>query len=249
MQTGIRTVGEWGLIMKITSGNGCRDILWGLLFLAGALALILSKLGYLGDIRFWPALCSVVLIVLFLDGIWKRSIGKMLFSAAFFIIVNDKLLHLEAITPWTVLWAALLGTVGLHLLFPRFGKRRFRHNVLNIQNGERRNGDELFYENNFGGTVKYITWEISRVDLENNFGGMEIYFSNATLKNGSAVVNVESSFGGVELYIPSSWRVETQVDGAFSDRTEVTGQSYPDGMNVLYIKGSVSFGGLSIHYI
>ncbi|MCM1182899.1 MAG: cell wall-active antibiotics response protein [Roseburia sp.] len=234
--------------MKVTSGNGRRDILWGVLFLAGALALILSKLGYLGEVRFWPVLFSIVLAVFFLDGIVKRRIGQMLFSVAFFIIVNDKALHLEAITPWTVLGAALLGTVGLHLLFPRFGKKHGGHGGLNIQS-EERDGDVLCCENSFGSTVKYITWEISKVNLDNSFGGMEIYFSNAVLKNGSAEVVVNSSFGGVELYIPSSWRVETQIDGAFSDKTEVTGQSNPDGMNTLFIKGNISFGNLSIHYI
>ena len=43
----------------------------------------------------------------------------MLFSLAFLIIVNDELLGLEAITPWPVLGAALLGSLGLNLLFPK----------------------------------------------------------------------------------------------------------------------------------
>lgn len=232
-----------------TGGNGRKDILWGVLFLAGALALILSKLGYLGELRFWPVLFSIVLVVLFLDGIFKRSIGQILFSAAFFIIVNDELLHLEALTPWTVLGAAFLGTIGLKLLFPRFGRRRFGHGFTPVQSEERGKGEHLFYKNAFGGTVKYITWEISTVDLDNSFGGMEIYFTDAVLKNGSAVINVHSSFGGVELYVPSSWRVEMRVAGAFSDEADIKGQNNPDGANVLYIEGTVSFGGLNINYI
>lgn len=232
-----------------TGGNGRKDVLWGILFLAGALALILSKLGYLGELKFWPVLFSIVLTVLFLDGIFKRSIGQILFSAAFFIIVNDELLHLEALTPWTVLGAALLGTIGLNLLFPRFGRKHFGHDFVSNTSEERRSGEKLFYKNSFGGTVKYITWEISTVNLDNSFGGMEIYFTDAVLKNGSAVVNVHSSFGGIELYVPSSWRVDMQVEGAFNDGTEVKGQSTPDGANILCVKGGVSFGGITIHYI
>ena len=77
-----------------------RNIFWGILFLLGALALLLGKLGFL------------------INGILRRSFGGILFSLAMLIIINDELLHMEAITPWPVLGAALLGTIGLHFLFP-----------------------------------------------------------------------------------------------------------------------------------
>lgn len=42
---------------------------------------------------------------------------------AFLIIVNDKVLGMEAITPWPVLGAAVLGSIGLKFLFPGFGRK------------------------------------------------------------------------------------------------------------------------------
>ena len=76
-----------------------RKLIWGIFLLLGAVAVLLSSLGYLGGMSFWPVLFSVILIVLFIEGFIKRGIGQILFSAACFVIVNDELLHLEAITP------------------------------------------------------------------------------------------------------------------------------------------------------
>ena len=41
----------------------------------------------------------------------------MLFSLAFAAILFDEALGIEAITPWPVLGAALLGTIGLNMIF------------------------------------------------------------------------------------------------------------------------------------
>ena len=95
-----------------------RNIFWGILFLLGALALLLGKLGYLNGMGFWSVFISVILAGCLINGILRRSFGGILFSLAMLIIINDELLHMEAITPWPVLGAALLGTIGLHFLFP-----------------------------------------------------------------------------------------------------------------------------------
>ena len=90
--------------------------------MTGAAALLLSRLGFLRGVGFWAIVCNIFLASVLVKGIAKRSFEKMLFSLAFLIIVNDELLGLEAITPWPVLGAALLGSLGLNLLFPKSAK-------------------------------------------------------------------------------------------------------------------------------
>lgn len=231
-------------------GRNMGKIFWGLLFVVGAIAFLANKMGLLGGIPFWPVVLSVVLIVVLINGIVKRSFGQMLFCVAFLIIVNDKWLGLEAITPWPVLFAALALTIGLNMLFP--GKKR--HVVFQMNgnrkgiNNESREGGVLSYENTFGGTVKYIAGEVSAVKVENTFGSTEIYFSDAILKDGCARVFVENSFGAVTLYIPSHWQVIMNVDTAFGGAEE-KGRCNPTGENTLYVDGDISFGGLEIKYI
>lgn len=239
------------------SRKGAKSIFWGILLLLGAAAIVVSRLGYLDDVGIWNIIFSLFLVGFLVDGLVKRSFGLILFSVAFLIIVNDKLLQLEAITPWPVLVAALLGTIGLNLLFPRFRKKG-RHINVNINGvnhdgkkpvfAETWDGDSVSYENAFGEAVKYLTGEISNVNAENSFGSMQLYFTNAQLRGSSATVHVENSFGSMVLYIPADWKVVLSTENAFGG-TKEQGQCNPAGSNVLYVRGEVSFGGLKIVYV
>lgn len=236
-----------------------RKVFWGIVLVAGAVAMLMNRLGYLGGVGFWQIVFSAILAAIFLNGILHRSFGQMMLSLACFVIVNDELLRLEAITPWPVLIAAVVISAGLKMLFPDFNRhghngkfhicwwspaRKTPHTVSSAG----REGGAIIYENSFAGTVKYITEEVSVVYLENSFGSMEVFFNDATLKDGCARVHLENSFGGMELYVPASWQVKLNVDTGFG-AAEETGIRRPADGNVLYIDGKVSFGGLEIHYI
>lgn len=245
--------------------NKGRNIFWGVLFLLGALALLAGKMGLFEGFNLWTILVSIGLIGLFIDGIWHRSYGMTLFSLAFLIIVNDKLLGAEAITPWPVLGAALLGTIGLHILFP---DRRWKHQSCYSGNGSSKwNGKhgyaaggavkedritddgEVWIGNSLGESVKYLTQnEISQVHLKNSFGTLIVYFENAVLKDGAVQVSVDNSFGSTVLYVPGDWRVVLNVEAAFGDAQE-KGCCNPEGSNTVQISGKVSFGELEVRYL
>ena len=103
-----------------------KNIFWGLGFILAAVALVVKKLGYLQDVGIWSILFSVILAAIFVKGIIKMRWASIMFSAAFFIIINDELLHMEALTPWTVLGVAFLGTLGLGMIFPKGTGRHCR---------------------------------------------------------------------------------------------------------------------------
>lgn len=234
--------------------RGKNKIFWGIVLVLGAVAILAHRLGFLEGIGFWPVFFSVCLAACLIRGIIRGRIGTILFSLAFLIIVNDELLHLEAITPWPVLAAALLGTMGLKLLFPKLARRSYGHFV-RIGNGYDaplseyvQNGGTVSYDNVFGEAIKYIEGEISSVEADNVFGSMQIYFTEATLSNGSARVNVDGVFGSVELYVPSSWTVILDVEHVFAS-TEEEGRCNPDGQNVLHVGGDMVFGSLRVIHV
>lgn len=246
-----------GTYKEKKSKKGIKKVFWGVLLLLGAAALVVGRLGYLEGIGLWSILFSVCLAGLLIDGLVRRSFGQMLFAVAFFIIVNDKLLKLEAITPWPVLGAALLGTVGLNLLFPRFRKKGGHMNVFfngreydgkHIVSEESWEGDNVRYENVFGSAVKYVSGQISHVEVENSFGTMQIYLTEAQPREGSASVHLETAFGSMVLYVPAGWRVVLSTENAFGSTRE-NGRCNPEGTTVLYVNGEVSFGSLLIRYV
>lgn len=234
-----------------------KKIFWGVLFLLGAAALLLGRLGYLEGVNFWSILFSIVLIGLFVDGVLNRSFGEILFSLAGLVILNDEILHLEAITPWPVLGAALLGTIGLNIIFPKHSKYKNHpappypsksgHFSQNTQ--EFVSGEEIRCSASFGHSVKYITGrDISRIILESSFGNLEVYFKDAALKNNRSNVFVECSFGNMELFVPADWNVTINVRRSFGS-VEESGVGNLSGGNTLFLEGSVSFGHLVIHHI
>lgn len=233
-----------------------RKIFWGILLLLGAVALLVSHMGYFEGMSFWNVLFSVALIGLFVDGIFRRSFGTILFSAAFFVIVNSTILELQAITPWPVLGAALLGTVGLGILFPQ-KKWRQEHwqeghrwkgvSEENFTVGEQ--GEIMHFENCFNESIKYITSaELGAVHVENSFGSTSVYFDNAGLKENRATVHVENSFGSTVLYVPRDWKVILNVENSFGG-TKEKGHCNPSGEMILNVYGEVSFGDLQIIYL
>lgn len=266
--------GEFG--MGAGAGNGdnrwrstkqIKKLIWGILFLLGAVALILGRLGYLAGLgetlsglKFWPVCLSVILVGFLIDGIAKASFGKMLFSLAFLIIVNDKLLHMEALTPWTVLGVAVLGTIGLNFIFPRRRRRSKSwksYHTCGVGSGNRAvnggndmlSGEKVHYDISFGSAVKYISGQgVSRISLECSFGDLGVYFNGAVLKDHQATAYVECSFGNMELFVPAEWKVILNVSSSLG-WAEESGHCNPGGEDVLYVVGEVAFGHLQVTYI
>jgi len=224
-----------------------RKVFWGIMFLVGAMALLVAKLGYLEGIGFWSILFTLALIGILVDGILSKEFGKVLFPIAFLIIIYDEFLNLEAITPWPVLGAALLGTIGLNILFPHHGWRKWKAEKFSGE--EFIDGDTISFSNSFGEVVKYLSGqEISKVHLKNSFGEMNVYFDGAILKNGVAEVYVENSFGETKLYVPKEWSVVNEMTATFGDAGE-KGTHMPDGSGSLRVRGNIGFGECEIFYL
>lgn len=247
-------------------------IFWGFLMVLGAVALIAYQLGLIQGALILPGFAVIILVAGLIKGIASRNFGLILFPIALLVIVLGSVVGvpvLNQISPWAVLIAALLLTLGFGLLFPGFEKGRwkktyvFNHNDgsmkmdmkrengvsgENVVDGETRNGDMVCYENRFGNAVKYLVGGVSMVDIKSDFGSFEIFFNDAVLINNKADVKVNSSFGEVKLHIPSAWKVVFDVNSSMGGVDE-HGTCNPEGENELHIFGSVSFGQLEIDYV
>lgn len=101
-------------------------IFWGLFFIVAAIFLLVSRLGVLGDIGVWSLLLTVFFVACLVKSIAHRSVSGVLFAVAFLCIIYAKPLGIEAITPWPVLGAAALGSIGISFLYhPRRDYRNY----------------------------------------------------------------------------------------------------------------------------
>ena len=91
-------------------------IFWGIFFILAAIYVVISKFGILPDVGVFSIILTVFLIWMLLEGIRNVNFYGILFSIAGFCIVYDDQLGITELTPWTVLGAALLGSIGLSMI-------------------------------------------------------------------------------------------------------------------------------------
>jgi predicted membrane protein len=229
-------------------------IFWGILFILTGIFLVVSKLGFFPDINVFSFLLTIFLAVVIVRSAISVNFAGILFPIAFLCIIYDKQLGITAITPWTVLLAALFGSIGLSIIFQKksgWGKvrRSSRENVQYFEKIDVEDGSDVRFDTSFGASIKYInTDEFEHAEFSCSFGALKVYFDNAVMKNGSAVVRIDASFSGVELYVPKSWRVEDKTSvflGGVSEKNR-GGQVLTDTLTLV---GDICFSGVEIIYV
>lgn len=225
-------------------------IFWGIFFIAGAVALLVSKIGLLGDLNVWTILLTVLLAAGLVKSGVKRSISGVLFSLAFLAIIYARPLGITAITPWPVLGAAMLGSIGFSLLFhPRKYYKRTHYHDEHFGESEMVDGEQINLDTLFSSAIKYIrSDDFKKAYIDCSFGAMKVYFDNAIILQEQAEIILDVSFAGVELYIPKAWNVETRANVSFAGLEEKN-KNETSGVPKVIISGDVSFSGITIIYI
>lgn len=249
--------------MRLSRNNG--KILWGLLFILAAAYMIISRIWILPEISVFTIILSVFLVWIIIKGLKKVNFWQILFPIAFLCILYDKPLGITDLTPWTVLGAALLGSIGLSMIFKPNRKPHFEieydsdkkphfefeydSNGGSGVSSEQGTGENIHFENNFGESIKYINSDnFMRGHFENNFGSMSVYFDNAIIQGETALAEVECNFGEIQLFIPKEWRVMNNLErnlGNIEERGRCEGTSN----SKLVLNGEANFGNIVVHYI
>ncbi|MDE6364480.1 MAG: hypothetical protein K2L86_09530 [Lachnospiraceae bacterium] len=236
-----------------------KNVFWGSFFIVMAVIVIASKIGVLPDVGVFSILASAILAWVVVDGIRHRNFYETIFAAAFLFMIYDEPLGIEALTPWTILVAALFLSIGFSFLFgaKKRGKQSIEIDWDIDSTGSKGIGSvsgqcsksHIRCENNFGETIRYINSDnFSKARLENNFGGMKIYFDNAIIQGEMAEVKIENNFGGVILFIPKEWNVKNELEHCFGSINE-HGMCLGTSSATLLLIGETNFGNIEIHYV
>ena len=228
-----------------------EKIFWGLFFILGAIFILCSRLGYLKDISVFSLLLTIFFAAMLIKSLLHLEYTGMLFSIAFICIIYARPLGITAITPWPVLGAALLGSIGCHMLFPSRHRRwKEWHSDEPFESViDEDDGTSVYHRTSFGSTVKYVNsddFKYARLDA--SFGAIKAYFDNAQVRGGKAEINLDVSFAGVELYIPKHWTVINNVS-AFAGAVDEKNRSQSDGTVNVHLTGGINFGGVTVIYV
>lgn len=230
-----------------------NNIFWGVILVLLAVLVIVSEMGFVEGVGFWAIVFSVIFVASLIRGIVKFETTQILFSIAFLCIIWDDILGIQAITPWPVLLAALLGSIGCSLIFgdsrkKYYEKKYFSHHGAG-ETIEQDYGEEVECSVSFGSTVKYIKSENLRsVNISASFGAASIYLDNAKAPSGEVIVNINASFSGVEIFIPKDWYITNNMQSTFGGIDVENENTRVNAVNVVLI-GTASFAGVTVNYI
>lgn len=227
-----------------------KSVLAGLLFILAGVGLLLNKLGYFPDIKLFDLFLSIILLYFAIKNIRRRNFGGVLFPLAFIGILFSKELGIEAITPWTILGVAALGSIGLSLIF----KPKFYH-VNNFEFSEEATNRMKIEEDGtvymsvkFSSGVRYLKLEDFRKAVAiSKFGDLKVYFEGSKIEN-EAVVDVDVKFGSATLFVPKEWEVINHADVIFGDIKSV-GKPLENSEGRLIMVGDIKFGDVKIIYV
>jgi len=251
-----------------TFGGDSRKIFFGLFFVFAAGFVIISPSASLGGIGVWNLMFTIFSMALLIDGIAKFSPFKILISLAFLGIIYAEQLGIEQITPWPILFAAVLLSIGLSIIFGRrrpwftfyTGGRNFYQDNNNYQHeytaehhDSSDNSDDVNCSVSFGKSNKYLqSGNLKSAYLSCNFGELNVYFENAALNSSGAKVTADCSFGEISLYIPRGWNVQNNIHtsiGSVGDVEEANHHNRNTTGPDLKLVGNVHFGNVKIIYV
>jgi predicted membrane protein len=225
---------------------------WGILLVLTGAFLIISKLGYFPDVNAFSLVLTAFLVVIAVKSLLHLDFAGVLFPIAFICIIYDNQLGITNITPWTVLIAALFGSIGLSMIFHKQNRCihiRHEHHNNKFEEIDVEDGSYVRFRNVFSGSIKYVnTNNFEQADFDCSFGSLKVYFDNAVMSNESAVLRLNASFSAIELYVPKSWRIENKTSlilGAIDEKNkndQIT-------TNTLTLTGDIKFSGVEIIYI
>lgn len=248
--------------------SSVKKVVIGLVLVLAAVFLLVSQMGLIPDFQlgFWTIVWTLVSASILIDGIVKFRFSGIFFGLAFLAIVYAEPLGITAITPWPVLGAALLLSIGCHMLFPkRKHKKMMNINYINDEgekividreegmeeeeHHEGIDGEYIEFTQVFKSGTKYInSSNLKSVSGECVFGNMDIYFTNTQLADGNATVDFDNVFSHVNLYVPSNWSVIENCENVFASVNYI-GRNCPDGRNRLNLNCDNVFGNIKVFYM
>lgn len=249
-----------------------NGIFWGLFLLLSAAILIVSQLHLITyTFSFWTIVATIFLVAVLIKSLVYFSVPGSVFSLAFLAIMYAKPLGIAALTPWTILGAALLISIGLSMIFRPllmrhrpWMKYKYHQNFYRGHHGNFSrahidvhedpdvstvNDSEVNVYVKMGNSIRYVqSDDFKEANVDVSMGDAKIYFENVDVKD-TAAINVNVSLGGVELYVPKEWNISKEMENNMANIDEIGTPVIDHDSPIVHVRGLVSLGSLKISYI
>lgn len=213
-----------------------NNIFMGVVLILLAAYITVTRLVSLPSIPVFKILFTCMFVYLVFKGVKKKDYGLIFIPGAFILCQYDDVLGIESITPFIVMLAAILLTIGFNLIFK---KDHYETEVVYDSGSDGGlisdytvddEKKKIVIENGLGSTTRYIQEEnIRKVFVDNGLGSCTVYFQNCTLENNSLKMKIDNGLGSCTIYFPKEWSINLTQDNGLGD-IRVLGQPSSDPM-------------------
>jgi predicted membrane protein len=232
-----------------------RNWFWGILFIAAAVLVIASQFTSFAQIGFWSILVGVLLAAVFIQSLVNLNYFGIFASLAFGYYFFQQSLHLIYISPWLLILATILLSIGFQSIFKvRPNTTACHHDTYCNDNEEDYRTIEDVSDNNpyvkvsFGASSKYLHADALRGgQFYCSCGTLEVYFDQVRLDPDGAEIFIDCSLGEMKLFFPKSWCVNEKLSSGLGGVNN-SFRSKPQDSNAptITVTGNVSLGSLFI---
>lgn len=245
-----------------------NGIFWGIFLLLSAVILVASQMHILTySFGFWTIIATIILVAVLIKSLIYFMVPGTVFSLAFLAILYAKPLGITMLSPWTILGAALLVSIGLSLILRPFLAKH--HPWMNFHkeysyghHGKFANFDydsdsdvktvdstDVEVDVKMGNSIRYVKSEdFTTADINVTMGDAKVYFENVEIKD-SATINVRVSLGNVSLFVPREWNVVKELNNSMGNISEFGHPKVNSASPTVYITGNASMANIKITYI
>ena len=230
---------------------------WGVFFVLAAVFVIATQIpSSFAVIGFWSIAAAVLLAAVFIQSLVRLNFFGVFLSLAIAYMLFHGSLALPWLSPWLLLLAAVLLSIGFHIIFGRSHKRRYeqRHGD-KTDDGYRTiedvDGNNPTVKVSFGSSSKYIhadTLKSGRFSC--SFGSLSVYFDQAQLASDGADLYVDCSFGEIKLFFPREWNVVDNLTTSLGGiRNDSRADRVDSALPAVTLTGGASFGSIEINRV
>ncbi len=230
-----------------------RNWFWGIFFIVAAVFVIASQIGTFEGISFFSIVSTVALVALAVHSLFKLNYFGIFVPVAFLYMIYWKPFALLFISPWILILAAVLISIGLSILFHRHpkiiksscgGSDHFNQTAENIDD------NNPYAKVSFGTSIKYLHSDSLKSGQFNvSFGSLEVFFDQAQVSPEGAEIYVECSFGELKLYIPKEWKVTDKIHSSLGGvQNDIRIAKPAEDAPQITLVGNVQLGNIEITY-
>ena len=190
----------------MNKSRGFSKLVWGLLLLLAAAFIIVNQIGGFLEITFGGILVGTLALAYAIACLIKLKLDSLPIPIAIMYIVIQTPLDLPHINAWLLILAAILATIGLHVILPKkrrsivIGTTKMGFNGIKdeIEDEIEEAIEDALEEADIEIDDEYVRTD----DYDNNprvsvsFGGESRYLHSDALET----VEIDCKFGGVEVY-------------------------------------------------